>query len=794
MNATNKFVEYQPEIILRLNECMKNTVDPTDLGILLHKLSELCGELSGKPLKNKTYFDDISILQYCRQEYRKCYDNSIRSMQYLDWDLNNIKRLYNNQRLCLPHIQDDFLIYNNMSFLSFNANNNITITQTTCKRYDLFEKTVISFINCCLDLNLVHKWIVVDDNSSESDRKKMKEKFPWIEYVMKPIDKAGHSESMNILQNMVTTDYVFHMEDDWKFIKKDNYLTKCKFILDTCENYGQCLLNMNYAEDESGFDIKGGIIKQNRLFRYYEHEHYKSEQELNEFTKKNEGNPTCAYWPHFSLRIGLLKKKVWDVVGKFNLNANHFEMEYAYRYRDHNFKTVFLDNISCIHIGKKTFEKRENHPNAYDLNNIPQFGKVNESLEQISNKLSSIENKVETVSILDTPPRSSRLLTLNESEKQISEEDIGVRENNSRTYKVKTYVINLIDRPDRLKKFISQNHSEIHMLEYKVFNAINGKKLEFNDPAMLKLFETGDYNYREGMIGCALSHIKIWIELLLRNDIDCMLILEDDAVVCKNFNDKLNCCLKRIEHEWDIMWLGHFLYPKYKTSNDTKDELPIVTRWTSQECIEKSMGGTFSYIITKNGVKKLLDYINIHGVFNGIDWCMFKSSDILHNNYVYPHICYSECCDNTNKIDSDIQYNLSSKCSDFNTRMYKELSYWINAKNSNGCRYFSSNIPKFENISEIDSNDNTCKVVIYDYIPKRTILLTNITFLNLEINNITEEAINLIRKFPLYTYKILNKYLVVIPQTLFTDSDLNSVNIGDGYFSLHNIVNNLKTE
>ena len=58
-----------------------------------------------------------------------------------------------------------------------NSTGNVTITMTTCKRFNLFTQTVSSFINCCLDIELVSRWICVDDNSTEEDRKEMKELY-----------------------------------------------------------------------------------------------------------------------------------------------------------------------------------------------------------------------------------------------------------------------------------------------------------------------------------------------------------------------------------------------------------------------------------------------------------------------------------------------------------------------------------------------------------------------------------------------------------------------------------------
>ena len=42
----------------------------------------------------------------------------------------------------------------------------ITFTITSCKRFDLFEKTMNSFLNCCIDIERIDKWLCVDQNTT----------------------------------------------------------------------------------------------------------------------------------------------------------------------------------------------------------------------------------------------------------------------------------------------------------------------------------------------------------------------------------------------------------------------------------------------------------------------------------------------------------------------------------------------------------------------------------------------------------------------------------------------------
>ena len=61
----------------------------------------------------------------------------------------------------------------------------IMITFTTCKRYDLFKQTINSLLNQWHDYDKIDYWYCVDDNSSDEDRKKMRDNYPWIDYYMK---------------------------------------------------------------------------------------------------------------------------------------------------------------------------------------------------------------------------------------------------------------------------------------------------------------------------------------------------------------------------------------------------------------------------------------------------------------------------------------------------------------------------------------------------------------------------------------------------------------------------------
>jgi hypothetical protein len=204
----------------------------------------------------------------------------------------------------------------------------------------------------------------------------MKKLYPFFEFVLKDQNKKGHPVSMNIIHSKTRElgcQYNLHMEDDFHFVQKRNYISESLKVMQENKMIGQVLFNKNYAEVELyKRDIRGGILNKTKDgTRYIIHEYYeKDTSEYAKFIERHKGHGTCGYWPHFSFRPSLLRVSMLQDIGIF-YNTNHFEMQYAYEYVSKNYVSAFLDTFSCIHIGKKTWET--NVSNSYTLNELGQF-------------------------------------------------------------------------------------------------------------------------------------------------------------------------------------------------------------------------------------------------------------------------------------------------------------------------------------------------------------------------------------------------------------------------------------
>ena len=494
----------------------------------------------------------------------------------------------------------------------------ITITMTTCKRLSLFITTVNSMIINITDLNLVSEWIVIDDNSSESDRNIMRSKFPFIRFIWKSEVDSGHARSLNILFSQVETPYVFHVEDDWKFITKQPYLSMTLNVLLQNNKYGQCLINQHYTETLENWDWEGGKIcslKQNLnlSFNYIEH--------VNNTENVKKG---CSYWPHFSLRPSLFRSDCLRLK-KFSEDPNiHFELDYAHIYfHENQYLSCFLQGINTIHIGKLTSDKYGY--NAYFLNNQPQFG---------------------ANTFLELPPLT--IINLNQR------------------------------RYDRRIKMDSQLKPYYDKLTWSYYPAVDGKKIN-NNHQFYQLFDNNDYNYRTGMVGCALSHIHLWMSYLIKSkDKETpLIVLEDDVKICEKFDKKLSEVVHamRVEH-FDLLMIGHF--PR---QNNTKLSNIRLIQKQAFQALSESLGGTIGYMVTKKGCHILLTYIEEVGMTNCIDTMMQKCGDRLRLGYIDGNLenqlITSECFDgkNKNSLDTDIQFEYSNYAVDLFERLKKENQY-----------------------------------------------------------------------------------------------------------------------
>jgi glycosyl transferase family 25 len=126
-----------------------------------------------------------------------------------------------------------------------------------------------------------------------------------------------------------------------------------------------------------------------------------------------------------------------------------------------------------------------------------------------------------------------------------------------------------------------------------------------------------------GAIGCGLSHFKIY-EDVLKKKYNNVIVLEDDIYLTDDFLQILNDVLNELPNDYDILYIGSFGLSDLDQYYDYNILLKLVAN-NKKIILNKNNIyvpefplGTHAYIISNNGCKKILKYlnkINFH-----IDW------------------------------------------------------------------------------------------------------------------------------------------------------------------------------
>ena len=566
------------------------------------------------PLLQKT-ISNLSFYKKCIQEDEKTID--------LFYDVNNIlttsfksnfvleKEWFNIWNMLWEKNKNKLCKFKKCPIKNKANKPSIFVSITTCKRFELFTKTVNSILNHWMDIDKVEYWFCVDDNSSEIDRVNMQKLYGWMDFYMKTPEEKGHLKSMNIIWNKLNElkpTYWIHLEDDFIFFDKMNYIEKAIEGLELLknDNVKQILFNINYSELISDYTIRS-------------HKKFNDDFVIHDYKEGVFMYDNCHYWPHYSFRPSLTEVDTIIKLGNFDTNNTFFERNYADNWNTHGYKSAFFNKITHIHTGRLTTEiNNPNKLNAYKLNKEDQFYKTN---------------------------NDNVHLVIQEKEEEIKQ----------LPYIIK--VVNLESRVDRKNKTIELFQKE-NITQYEFFKAVDGKKI-LPTLDLKKLFENNDFGSRRGVIGCALSHFQLWNNLIHDPNYDFYIIMEDDCTLIDNFKERLEILVDQFK-EKEMVLLGYSMYEENRNKDrEIYNNSDICNLFPINR--ENYIGGYFGYSINKLGAKKMIDHIEQNGIKHGIDYLIKVIPNYLDNVYeCQPQLVFTEWNENSKMIDSDIQFNFDS--------------------------------------------------------------------------------------------------------------------------------------
>ncbi|BCS83483.1 putative fucosyltransferase [Cotonvirus japonicus] len=229
---------------------------------------------------------------------------------------------------------------------------------------------------------------------------------------------------------------------------------------------------------------------------------------------------------------------------------------------------------------------------------------------------------------------------------------------------IKVVCINLKRRQDRRnemrKKFTLNN-----ILNYEFYEAVDGYVIDAAD-TRLSIFKHSNRDLtRRGFIGCALSHIGVWNQLINDSKYDRYLVIEDDVNFIENFHEHFENILCQLKSEYHTLLLG--ITVEKENQAESKKYYIDNTSYTIHELTKHLYGGgAFGYLLDKTSANHYINYINDNGVRTAIDYLMIKSG--IQHYETHPHLILSDSVQHSNHfVDSDIQR-------DYNRIVFSKLS------------------------------------------------------------------------------------------------------------------------
>jgi hypothetical protein len=172
----------------------------------------------------------------------------------------------------------------------------ITFTMTTCKRLEFFKRSMASFMSNCQDLDLISRWIVMDDGSTDKDIEGMKKLYPFLEIHRN--SGKGQASALNQLFPLVRTEWFFHTEDDWMYLQSSKFITH---LLQMCQEDPR----IRNASLRNWYGLKQHGEKFN--IKYHMHE----------YLGKGDGTMNNCQWYGYSLNPGIQHRPTVEMLGKY---------------------------------------------------------------------------------------------------------------------------------------------------------------------------------------------------------------------------------------------------------------------------------------------------------------------------------------------------------------------------------------------------------------------------------------------------------------------------------------------
>jgi hypothetical protein len=204
----------------------------------------------------------------------------------------------------------------------------VSFVITTCNRLDLLEQTLTSFFDICKFP--FKEYIMSDDSGDDMVYKQLVDRWGDKFKIIQNSPKLGLCRTIDKLWQSVTSEYIFHCEDDWRFDS-----------------------NTNLIEDSLSILQEHDYVHQVQIRHLHDTPH-KPENQL--YSTLNFVNfrkiPWWRdAWTGYSWNPGLRRKSDYQQMFPNGVQEFGDEIDCSKHSMNFNYLAVLLENTACAHIG-----------------------------------------------------------------------------------------------------------------------------------------------------------------------------------------------------------------------------------------------------------------------------------------------------------------------------------------------------------------------------------------------------------------------------------------------------------
>lgn len=288
------------------------------------------------------------------------------------------------------------------------------------------------------------------------------------------------------------------------------------------------------------------------------------------------------------------------------------------------------------------------------------------------------------------------------------------------------HVVNLERRADRKHKMI-QKLADVQISNYKFIKACDGQQL-VPSKDLHDFFGGNDFRYAVGVMGCAISHIELWQQLLDDPVNDYYVFFEDDIEFTPNFKQKLRYAFNEFRNrKMEHLLLGAF---NTKTNNQHIANLEFL----EYDTFKSDNEGTHCYIFSKSAAKKMIDYFRVTKLRYAIDRSLMYANAGVRTHIANENIVIAQTFQHTGYqpvFDSDVQHWKFMDTALMKEPIRKKIAFcdWWTEEYCGGTfdvnnNYLINLLREFVNVTVVNPTENP-DIVIYSVFGKTAETLKN---------------------------------------------------------------------